>query len=904
MGMADLSGVERIVAQARRRLLADAALRLGGIGTAWGSAAALLASSAGKAWWPEIGTVWLVATPIAAGLLAGLTLAISRRPSALAAAQRLDQVLRLKDGLASALALQPASKQDAAFVAMTQADAARLAPNVQAARATPLRLGRAWPIASALVAGALAVGWWAPAGLWLPSPSADRAAKLAEEAPRREAAQKAIAEARQLLETPTDADVTGAASPEELAALDELDRELRAGSTTPGEVERRSATVLEQASRRIERESGERSATAEAVREKLAALKQKPAAEDSALARALKAADPATAAQEARELSDRLAQMSPEERAEVSRELAELAEQLRGEPNAGEAADVTDKPTATEQDLKRLGFSDQQIEALRDKPLEDVAKSLEQQGLEPETAERMADRLERDREERRQDQDARERAQELAKSLDAAAEQLREPENPPTESKPSDGENRTPPVSGSEQPATPEKPGPEAKPDGTKTAPPSSTPTKGDNSPTKDAGAPSEPKTAPEQREGAGPSSNKAPPDAPDSPGAAPKKSDKGAPSDTKSGTKGPAKSPDQTSTQNPSAPGQPAAKDPPPATPERTAEPGPDGQDAGKGKQPAPGADPSGPKGAPNTPNPNAAPNPTSGPGGEQPAPGEQGQPDALPKDGQTKDNQSQEGQPNGLASPKDGTPPSPGAAPERQDSPAPGPLPKPDLSPQGLEKLADELERLSRDADRRGKPPEVSEEMRQKAKEMFESLSPDERQKLNELAQRLAREPGKEPGEGRAGDREATPGAGRRAGESAPTSDSPGDRVRNGSPPAQASPRSPGESRLVDAPRPAGGARSPQERVVGELPRRDGRVTRGSETGPAATEQALREAAESGQRAIADRLVPGRLAPAIREYFKRLPRTGGDAVPSPITPPAPTPPATVPPVTKPPPG
>lgn len=902
--MADLSGVERIVAQARRRLLADAVLRLGGIGAAWGSAAALLASCAGKAWWPELGIILLVPTPIAAGLLTGLALAVARRPTTLAAAQRLDQVLRLKDGLASALSLAPASKQDAAFVAMTQADAARLAPSVQAARATPLRLGRAWPIAGVLLAGALAVERLAPAGLWLPSASAERAARSAEEAPRREAAQKAIAEARQLLETPTEADLDGAARPEELAALDELDRELRAGSTTPGEVERRSATVLEQASRRIERESGERSATAQAVREKLAALKQKPAAEDSALARALKAADPATAAQEARELKDRLAQMSPEERAEVSRELAELAEQLRGQPMPGDAAEVADKPTATEQDLKRLGFSDQQIETLRDKPSGDVAKSLEQQGLEPETAERMADRLEREREERRQDQDARERAQELAKSLDGAAKQLRGPEKPPKESKPSDPENRTPSASGTEQPATPARSEPETKPDGTKAAPPSGTPGQGETPPTKDARTPTEPKGGPERSAEPGPSIDKAPQTAPELPTAAPDKSDKGASSESKSGTQDSAKSPDQTSSQQPSAPGQPAAKGAPSGTPERKAEPGPDGQDSGKGKQPAPGAGSSEPNGAPNPANPNAAPKPTPGPGGRPAMPGDQGQPESRSVDSQSQDNPSKGGQPKGLGSPKDSTPPNPGAAPAQQDSPTPDPLPKPDLSSQGLEKLADELERLSRDADRRGKPPEVSEEMRQKAKEMFESLSPDERQKLNELAQRLAREQRGKPSESPAGDRDSPPGTDRRAGEGAPKSNGPGDLGGSGSPPAQSGPRSPGESRMVDAPRPTGQRNSPQERVVGELPRRDGRVTGGSAAGPANTEQSLREAAESGQRAIEDRLVPGRLGPSIRDYFKRLPRTGSDAARSPITPPAPTPPATVAPATKPTPG
>ncbi|MBL1216071.1 MAG: hypothetical protein D8M59_01085 [Planctomycetes bacterium] len=74
-------------------------------------------------------------------------------------------------------------------------------------------------------------------------------------------------------------------------------------------------------------------------------------------------------------------------------------------------------------------------------------------------------------------------------------------------------------------------------------------------------------------------------------------------------------------------------------------------------------------------------------------------------------------------------------------------GSEPAPDAEGQ-IRRLREELERIGKWQDQAGKRREVSKEMQDKARELLEQLSPEEREELERWARDLAREQGQEPG------------------------------------------------------------------------------------------------------------------------------------------------------------
>lgn len=929
--------VQLVAARARRRLVWANLVRRTGVALLVASAGALVAVLAAKALRLHIAPALLIGVPIASGALGGIIAAWWRRPTLAAAARRLDDSLRLKDRLGSALSLTDAQRQDEAFVALAIADAERLAAGVRAEAIVPLRWDRPWLVAPALAVAAALCAWLAPLGLWIPSRAAERAAAEAVEAPRRAAAGQQIAQARALIDPATTEPSAPEADPEALKALDEIDRELTSGRVSAAEATGRSAAVLEQAARRAERASEEQQAQANAVRERLASLPKPSTPADSNLARALRAADTRTAAEEARELAERLARMTPAEREDAARELEELARQLEAADND---ANRPAEPSAAEKELARLGLTGDQIADLRDTPPPpgETEERLKQQGLEPETAQRLADALERERTERAEQQAERARAEELAKSLQDAARELRDPPPPPAQppsssaapdsnppAQPPAAPGATPP-SASQPPSTPgdrakspeapSEPPKSASADSAKNTPkdkpkdqPKDTPGNEPNSSSSgEQGNSATPRPSNDQRPPTrSPTEPRTPRDpAPNQPGAEPapdaksepaKDSPKSSPTNPPSSDQAPPnpKSP-TTPSATPDTKGQPtSAPNPPGEAPAPTPKGEPSTGDAQRkaSEQPPSGAPTNtgveSPKGEPASPTPSPA-----APKGGSPAPDTQ-RPDAKGTKGQpSPDAPKDRGATPAPSQPSADAKNQPNADPDAKGVPPSAPT-KPDLSPQGLERLAKELERLQRDgAKTPADQPPPSEAMREQAREMLEKLSPDEREQLKKLAERLAE---RADANGSTGDAARLAPAPRPDGDD---TNSPQSRRPIGAGSVNA-PRAPvaENARTQDAGNPAAnrapsGRLNPDDRVVGEIPRGTGREIRAADADARA--RVVQEAAASAQRAIDDRVVPNRFAPAIRDYFKRLPAKLG--VPS--SPPAP---ATSPPPSTPPP-
>ncbi|MEM9560650.1 MAG: hypothetical protein AAF995_10115, partial [Planctomycetota bacterium] len=231
---------------ARRDLLARCARTLGLtllVGSVLGVAAT------GVLWWLRIATPAGVVPGIGVGLglLSGLLLCALRRPGQVTLIRRLDERLGLRDRLLSGVALAEAAD---GYSKLAVRDAERSAGTARVDEAIEVRFGRewvAWPVALAL----------GVAMFWLPA----RAEPTPDEPPPSQTALPAALDeafVQQSLESLRgDPVVQDAASSEDLALLEEIERELADGLLTPNEAAEQAAGVLDRAAERLDPSAGE-----------------------------------------------------------------------------------------------------------------------------------------------------------------------------------------------------------------------------------------------------------------------------------------------------------------------------------------------------------------------------------------------------------------------------------------------------------------------------------------------------------------------------------------------------------------------------------------------------------------------------------------------------------------------
>ena len=433
-----MTRVEQVVRAAQRRRLARRIISLLGPALAIGAGAALLGAlvdrliGPGLDWW-----LWL-AGPIGLAALVALGWATLTRGGAIDAAVELDTALRLRDRLGSALVLRAAAADDA-FAKMAIDDAEEAARGVRVERAIPLRWGNSWAAWPALALAAWAVGFFLPAFDLL-------GARRAEGSPAQDAARMALAEQlREIVEEvqPPSPDAPQTQRAEDLARgeddiLNDLAEQLLAGAKDSDEVRAEAVDRLNESAEELARRAEQQALREQAARELFNALNNEKGGENGdgapgagdALRDRLGQGDLAGAAEAARELEAQLDEMTEEERRAVAEHLEQTAEALdRAASQAERQADA--QTEADRQPLEQQGLSREAAEALQSETdPRALQQALENAGMDPEAARRLAEEAARRNAERQARRDAAKDARDAAKEARDLLPDLRKPAVP------------------------------------------------------------------------------------------------------------------------------------------------------------------------------------------------------------------------------------------------------------------------------------------------------------------------------------------------------------------------------------------------------------------------------------------------------------------------------------------
>lgn len=352
-------------------------VRAGGAGLAWGAGTAAGLVAASKVW-PGIGLAWwwLGMAGLGAGLAGGVIVGIGRRWTVLRGARALDEHFGTRDSLRSAIELSRDTRADAVFASLAIAEGEARAGQVSPRRAVRIRFGSTWGWAAALVGVATAAGVWLPA----------RAPGVQGPEARAEAERKetltAIREAASVVsprETGTAAASSGAGLAREAEALRQVEEELRAGRVGAEEARARAARELEASSARMQKELEESRGRVEADRLRLAEAASSSAAAagpTGELRRALTRGEIESAARAARELAEAPRTLSAEEREAMARDLEELASAMEGHEGEGSGANGAGSERGDE--LGGSGAKGEGVTARRGSALERMREGLKE----------------------------------------------------------------------------------------------------------------------------------------------------------------------------------------------------------------------------------------------------------------------------------------------------------------------------------------------------------------------------------------------------------------------------------------------------------------------------------------------------------------------------------------------
>lgn len=878
------SQLERLIARTRRRLLVADAVRLGGLWLTVSVAVAVLLTLVDRFTAIEL-PWWLLALVALSGAPLACAIAWRRRAAALDAAVLLDKDLRLKDRLGTAIAVQSITSidHDNPMTRWVYEDALQVAARIDPRAAARINWPMSWGTALLGAVGCALLLWLVePRDVFArPAPTAGQIAALDA---RQRAAESLRQRAEQLrANDQNDPQATeqadSAARQQALATLDRLAQQLDAPSgnasggtisapsrTSDAELSSAAREAIELADRldreaQIEREAQRRAAKRLADLEPPTA----PGAAD-AFAKSLKDGDIAAATKWLESLEERLNSAPPEEQKALADSLRQTAEQIS---KSAQPEDASESTTSKDRSLEDLGLTPEQIEEWQQQtpPLDAIRRELQDQRHDPIDAQQLAEQVQRDLAERAAEEKSRRQLEETARRVSELADTIDQP--PPAEQP-------------AEAPKTEPDSGPKTQPDSPRDP---------------SAATPSEPTSKEGERstdgsgQGGDASAQQEAPDAGSKPGAG----EKPQPGD-KPGQSGAQREPSKEGSQQ-----QQTTKPGETDTPKKAVKPGDDTKpgdttkpgaaptpgEAGKpveGTRPQPGEKPTeAPKAEPGgkeSTDPAAEPKPRDGgkPQAEgTPQPGEQGEPTATegasprPEPGSGAEPPQPE---PGQGKPEPGAAPSPGESPEGQ---TPGTRVTPSADATGepsssesdapasvadrVKRLRDTLDQIDQSKDG-GAPPnqEISQEMREAAKELLEQMSPEERRELEQWAAEKARENASE----RAGGSDGSPKS--LLDRTLPTQ-------------AVANPRlfeyDTQDVNLSKPDKPA------NDRVIAEMYGPDQDRPQGAiDRQPMNIEQ-IREAAQAIERALSEEAIPVRYRPLISRWARRIPNAAESSSP-----------------------
>ncbi|MCC6661616.1 MAG: hypothetical protein IT437_12105 [Phycisphaerales bacterium] len=412
----------RAARAARRRLVFADFVKLAGLLLLWGcgiAGALVLGDRLGLvlAPWP-----FLVPAPLVIAVMVAGIAALLRRPSLVESAVRLDRALGLRDRVSTALVLQGTDP----FGLWALAEGERAARHANPAKVVAVRMDwtwGAWPVAAAACIGVAVLAPRAHWGRRIPAP-----VSMAERMSAAERLAAAAGSARSAVESATIAE----ASRDDLAAIADLEAELRGGHGDPEQAVARASERLDSMAGVFEDRAEHSQRTADAVRDRLvAAGAGRPATRDpgpaGALDEALARGDLGAAATAAKDLAESADQLSAAEQLDLAQDLESLARSLQERD-----AEPPDAPGRSErQALEDQGVPPGAAEQLAREPdPERIREELGKQGVAPDAARRAADQVSKSRQNRDAQRDAREQVGDLRDALRDAAESLRKPRQP------------------------------------------------------------------------------------------------------------------------------------------------------------------------------------------------------------------------------------------------------------------------------------------------------------------------------------------------------------------------------------------------------------------------------------------------------------------------------------------
>jgi hypothetical protein len=395
-----------------------------------------------------------------------MALSLGRRPGRLATAIRLDRSLHLKDRLGTAEAIRRGrARGDLADLARHQAE--RLAESIDVRPATPIRIRRIWA-AAMFLAAALGAGV-----AFLPDFATDTAAATTSNTPQLDEQRSEIVGTINDALTDVDRDTLDPASQEELQALDDLARQLSGEPATETELAAardESAAQLEQVADRLAEQSRKNLEAVDEVTRRFQGIETPQEAPEpvEALADALREGDLEQAADRFDELMDESESMSTDQRQQLAEDLRQMGDQIETPPDDQELAEQADD---IREALEDLGLDEQTARELLEQPdAQEIEQTLREQEVEPESAQQLAEDLERLQEQEQVREQADEQQRRLAEALNDAAEQLdpqepRDPDAPQPPEAPDEAPQRQPEPS--DQPGeTPRETEPQPQPGG------------------------------------------------------------------------------------------------------------------------------------------------------------------------------------------------------------------------------------------------------------------------------------------------------------------------------------------------------------------------------------------------------------------------------------------------------
>lgn len=394
----------------------------------------------GVAWW------WIFGPAAVAALVyAALVATVLRRVDAVEATSEVDEALRLKDRLASALALGEREPNDP-FVGLAVEEATALAGKVNVRKAIPVKGDGWWWTWPVLAAAALGVGIFVPQ-LGLLSDRQAEAARVQRIAQREAAAsdiEKTTRDLEMTLKGQNDPGVADPLTKEKLSRLDELREQLTKGDKGADDARSEAAGVLGDLADRFAKEAQQREMEGQSVRDLFQNLETGDQGADKdavdKLADAMRRADADGVKQAADELEKAIKEMSPEERAKTAERLRKLAKQLDDLAKQAEER-AAERRKRIEEQLKQQGMPASDAESMANQPdQEKLDKDLRDRGLDEENARRLSESIAEQNRQRKADKEAADRARDASKSLDEASRQAEQPPKPPESTPPKGAE--------------------------------------------------------------------------------------------------------------------------------------------------------------------------------------------------------------------------------------------------------------------------------------------------------------------------------------------------------------------------------------------------------------------------------------------------------------------------------